>query len=147
MARRETLMHRLIEYLVDESSGAREAGDRLAPLVREYGSHEVQRMLERLARRLGGAGNRRQSTRTLYREYLDLYRRFGGDRPLLDRAQFARLNDERAGLIARKLMGGRMLSGAERRRLDELTGLLLADSDLWDDLVPESPPRSVPPAP
>lgn len=39
------------------------------------------------------------------------------------------------------------LSRAEERRLNELTDLLLADADLWDDLVPEDPPAVLPPLP
>jgi hypothetical protein len=37
---------------------------------------------------------------------------------------------------------GGSLSPAEERRLAELSDLLLADADLWDDLVPEDPPPS-----
>jgi uncharacterized protein YecA (UPF0149 family) len=52
------------------------------------------------------------------------------------------LNHERAALLGREIVQGLQLILAEQHRLDELSDLLLAEPWLWDDLVPESPPKT-----
>jgi len=52
------------------------------------------------------------------------------------------LKAERARLMMRRDFLGEALTEAEERRFAEISDLTLADADLWDDLVPEDPPRA-----
>jgi preprotein translocase subunit SecA len=55
--------------------------------------------------------------------------------------EYHRLNRERAMLLAKPMLQNLQLSADEQRRLDELSETLLSESFLWDDLVPENPPK------
>jgi uncharacterized protein YecA (UPF0149 family) len=50
-------------------------------------------------------------------------------------------------LLARPMLQDQPLSPDEQRRLDELSDVLLSESYLWDDLVPEHPPKRLPSIP
>ena len=83
IARRNQLHRDLIEYIVTRSPDDQEARAQLNPIVREYGFDEVYRMLRKISPRLNAAKDPDQDERQLYAEYVDLYRRFGGERPFL----------------------------------------------------------------
>jgi SEC-C motif len=147
IARRNQLSRELIEYIVTRSPNEQEARTQLNPIVREYGFDEVYRMLQKISPRLNAAKDPDEDEQQLYAEYVDLYRRFGGERPFFSREEFLRLNHERAMLLARPMLQDQPLSPDEQRRLDELSDLLLSESYLWDDLVPEHPPKRLPSIP
>jgi SEC-C motif len=142
IARRNQLHRDLVEYIVTRSPKEDEARAQLNPIVRQYGFDEVYRMLRKISPRLNASSNPDEDERRLYAEYVDLYRRFGGERPFLTPPEFARLNHERAMLLGREILQGLQLTQAEQHRLDELSDLLLAEPWLWDDLVPENPPKA-----
>jgi len=142
IARRNQLHRDLIEYIVTRSPDDQEARAQLNPIVREYGFDEVYRLLRMISPRLNAAKDPDQDERQLYAEYVDLYRRFGGEREFLVPEDFARLNRERAMLLAREILQELQLTQAEQHRLDELSDLLLAEPWLWDDLVPENLPKA-----
>jgi SEC-C motif len=141
IARRNELHRDLIEYIVTRSPEEQEARAQLNPVVREYGFDEVYRMLRKISPRLNASKNPDEDERRLYAEYVDLYRRFGGERPFFTPKEFVGLNRERAALLGREILQELKLTQAEQRRLDELSDLLLAEPWLWDDLVPEKPPK------
>ena len=143
IARRNQLHRDLIEYIVTRSPKEDEARAQLNPIVREYGFDEVYRMLKHISPRLKAAQDADQDERQIYAEYVDLYRRFGGERPFLTPPEFAGLNYERAALLGREILQELRLTQTEQCRLDELSDLLLSEPWLWDDLVPESPPKTV----
>jgi hypothetical protein len=97
----------------------------------------------KISPRLNPAKNPDEDEPRLYAEYVDLYRRYGGERPFLTPLEFARLNRERAVLLGREILQELQLTQAEQHRLDELSDLLLSELWLWDDLVPESPPKAM----
>ena len=152
--RREELSNALYLQPTLQSVDPQAAAKEREKLIREYGAAEVQRMLDRIRRQLSRPTGDVEEP-WLYDEYVALHRRFGGSRPLLSMQQQRALNRERTALKIRQDFdaGGQVagplgdprggsLSPAEERRLAELDDLLLADADLWDDLVPEDPPPS-----
>jgi hypothetical protein len=141
IARRNQLHRDLIEYIVTRSPEEQEARAQLNPIVHEYGFDEVYRMLRKISPRLRSSKNPDEDERRLYAEYVDLYRRFGGERPFFTPEEFARLNSERAALLGREILQELHLTPTEQHRLDEISDLLLAEPWLWDDLVPENPPK------
>ncbi len=143
VAWRDQLSRELIEYMVTRSPNEQEAREQLNPIVREYGFDEVYRMLQKISPRLNAAKDPDEDERQLYAEYVDLYRRFGGDRLFFSPEEFLRLNHERAMLLARPMLQEQQLSADEQRRFDELSDTLLSESYLWDDLVPENPPKTL----
>src|SRR6266545_3614289 len=143
IARRNQLHRDLVEYIVTRSPKEDEARAQLNPIVREYGFDEVYRMLQKISPRLNAAKDPDEDERQLYAEYVDLYRRFGGDRLFFSPEEFLRLNHERAMLLARPMLQEQQLSADEQRRFDELSDTLLSESYLWDDLVPENPPKTL----
>lgn len=89
--RRAALWHALLEQLVVPRLDAKAAAKRRAALSREYGEDEVQRTLDRIMRQLRRPkGDAEQPW--LYDEYVALYRRFGGSRPLLSFDEHRALN-------------------------------------------------------
>jgi hypothetical protein len=147
IARRNQLHRDLIEYMVTRSPKDQEAREQLNPIVREHGFDEVYRLLQKISPRLNASKNLDEDQRLLYAEYVDLYRRFGGERPFLAPPEFVCLNQERAALLGREILQELQLTQAEQQRLDQLSDLLLSEPWLWDDLVPESPPNAMIAAP
>ena len=141
IARRNKLHRDLIEYIVTRSPDDQEARAQLNPIVREYSFDEVYRMLRMISPRLNAAKDPDQDERQLYADYVELFRRFGGERPFLTPQEYMRVNHERAMLLGRQILQELQLTQAEQDRLDELSDLLLSESWLWDDLVPENPPK------
>ena len=141
MSRRDQLHRELIEYIVTRSPEEQEARAQLNPIVREYGFDEVYRLLQKISPRLNPPKDPDEDERRLYAEYVDLYRRFGGERPFFLMPEFLRLNHERALLLAGPILQNQQLAPGEQHRLDKLSDLLLSESFLWDDLVPENPPK------
>src|SRR5262245_51313543 len=140
IARRIQLHRDLIEYMVTRSPDEQEARAQLNPIVREYGFDEVYRMLRKISPRLNASKDPDEDERQLYAEYVDLYRRFGGERAFLTPPEYACLNHERAMLLGREILQGLQLTEAEQHRRDVLSDQLLSEPWLWDDLVPENPP-------
>jgi hypothetical protein len=141
MARRNQLHRDLIEYMVMRTTDDQELQDQMDPLVREYGFPEVDRMMRKLSMGLHRPSDPDEDERHLYAEYVGLYGRFGGERQFLSQSEYLRLNHERAMLLAREILQELQLSQSEQSRVDELSDLLLSEPFLWDDLVPENPPR------
>jgi hypothetical protein len=142
MARRSQLHRDLIAYLVARTADERELQDQIDPLVREYGLPEVDRMMGKISLSLQRPSDLDEDEGHLYTEYVGLYSRFGGARRFLSQPEYTRLNHERAMLLARKVLQEVRLSASGQKRLDELSDLLLSESFLWDDLIPESPPKA-----
>lgn len=107
-------------------------------LNREYGPDEVQRMRAISEELMGRAG------KTSYERYLELYRRFGKGRRLLNSGEHAHLSAERAQLEQYAQSDDVPLTPAQRERLVELTNLLMSDWPFWEDLMPENPPAEIP---
>ena len=66
----------------------------------------------------------------LYNQYVEIYRRYGGDRPFLSLPEYHHLNHERAMVLARPMLQEQQLSAEEQRRLDALSEALLSESYL-----------------
>jgi uncharacterized protein YecA (UPF0149 family) len=141
IARRNQLHRDLIEYLVTHSPDDQQAREQFNSLAREYGFDEVYRMLQKISPLLNRPKDPDAEDVYLYKQYVEIYRRFGGDRPFLSLPEYHHLNHERAMLLARPMLQEQQLSVDEQRRLDELSDTLLSESYLWDDLVPERPPK------
>jgi hypothetical protein len=139
IARRKQLRQELIPLLV--SGDPRQTQKPMQRLIRRYGQAEVERMLNSLQRTL--SRDTTNETLWMYREYMDYYRRFGGQRPWLNLEVFTTAQDEFSDLYARQRLG-QTLSSAESQRLAELTDLLFKEAPLWEDLTPEDPPAEVP---
>ncbi len=145
--RRSRLMRGLIDVLAAHNTDPKRSDPQIRTLVAEYGAAEVERMQARIARQFQRPRDPDADEIWIYAEYVALHRRFGGARPLLAAEELDALKMERATLMLRCDFLGETLSGAEERRFAEITDLILADSDLWDDLVPEDPPRALQPLP
>ncbi len=73
-----------------------------------------------------------------YRRYRQIYAQFGGARPFFSASEYKRLRAEHAKNFAALLKNQRI----PNERQEELSDLLLMDSELWEDLVPQDhPPR------
>lgn len=140
--RRSQLMLALIYALVIRDTDLQQFDAQIATLVAEYGAAEVERMMDRFRRQFQRPRDPDADEVWLYDEYLRLYRRFGGTRPLLTAQELDSFKTERAKLMLRRDFLGEMLTAAEERRFAEIGELILADADLWDDLVPDDPPPS-----
>jgi hypothetical protein len=145
IARRNQLQRDLIEYAITRSAEEQEARAQLNPIVREYGFDEVHRMLQKISPVFKRPIDADEEDIFLYNHYVRIYNRFGGVRPLLSLAEYHRLNNERARLLARPMLKEQQLSANEQRRVDQLSDLLLSESAVWDDLVPEQPPGKLAP--
>jgi hypothetical protein len=139
---RSQLMRAMINALVLRDTDPQQSDAQIAALVADYGTAEVERMLERITRQFQRPRDPDAEEAWLYAEYLQLHRRFGGARPLLTSQELEALKTERARLMMRRGFLGEALMVAEERRFAEISDLTLADADLWDDLVPEDPPRA-----
>lgn len=95
-------------------------------LSNRYGFNEVQRIL-RIIQRQSQAKGVQDDAVQVYKRYLEIYRRFGGQRPLLDFDRFNELTLEFAKLFAQEL-SNQSLPGNQKKRLDELTDLMFKDS-------------------
>lgn len=139
IARRKQLRQELIPLLV--SGNPRQTQKPMQHLIRQYGQAEVERMLTSLQRTF--SRDTANETVWMYREYMDYYRRFGGQRAWLNLEAFATAQDEFSDLYARQRLG-QPLTSAESQRLADLTDLLFKEASLWEDLVSEDPPAEVP---
>lgn len=147
--RRTLLMRAMIDALIARDTDPKQSDAQIAILFADYGAAEVERMLERITRQFQRPRDPDAEAAWLYAEYLQLYRRFGGARPLLAAQELEALKTERARLMMRRDFLGEALTAAEERRFAEIGERILADADLWDDLVPEDPPpsqRLIPPS-
>jgi hypothetical protein len=138
--RRTRLMRAMIDALVARDTDPQLSDAQIGTLVADYGATEVERMLDRITRQFQRPRDPDAQEAWLYAEYAKLHRRFGGARPLLTAQELEGLKTERATLMLRRDFLGEPLSATEQHRFAEIGDLILADSDLWDDLVPEDPP-------
>lgn len=111
-------------------------------LNNKYGMSEVQRMLDIIKKQFQ-VKSIEDDTIMVYKQYIENYRRFGGQRPLIDFKTFNELNLEFTKLFGKKLFG-QLLSTNQQRRLDELTDLMFKESIFWDDITHEEPPAKIP---
>ena len=140
IARRRQLMQDLIRLMVVD--GKRRWNKETKRLARQYGQAEVLHMISVVQGRLQrDVVNEEQS---LYQDYVNHYRRFGGQRPFLSLEEYTQASDEFSVLFARRQLGDQTLAEVETQRLAELNELLLKDAFLWADLVPEDPPAVMP---
>jgi hypothetical protein len=142
MQRRAQLMRALIDALVSRDTDPQLSDAQIRILVADYGSVEVERLLDRLGRQFQRPRGPGMEEAWLYNEYVALHRRFGGTRSLLAAEELEALKAERAKLMLRRDFMGETLSTADARGFVEIGDLILADADLWDDLVPDDPPRA-----
>lgn len=145
--RRSQLMRAMIDAMVVRDTDPQQSDDQIATLIADFGAAEVARMLDRIKRQFQRPRDPDADEAWLYGEYLQLYRRFGGTRPLLTSQELETLKMERAKLMLRRDFMGEAFTAAEERRFAEIGELILADADLWDDLVPDDPPRPQQPVP
>ena len=138
--RRSRLMRALIDALVTRDADPQLSDAQIGTLVADYSAAEVERMLARIACQFQRPRDPDTQDAWLYAEYVQLHRRFGGARPLLTARELEGLRTERAKLMLQRDFLGEPLSATEQHRFAEISELILADSDLWDDLVPENPP-------
>ena len=101
-------------------------------LNQEYGSDEVQRMMDINEELMG------RTEKSRYERYFDLYRRFGSGRRLLKPGEHADLFARQARLARYEQQSDPPLTPAQEEQLRELTDLLMCDWPLWEDLVPEN---------
>lgn len=106
-------------------------------LVEKYGEEELNVILNQFGRVI--QNDKIVETEAFgYRYYRQAYAQFGGARPFFTIREFVRLHDEHAKNFAALLKKQRIPT----ERQDELSDLLLIDSELWEDLVPQDhPPR------
>ncbi len=140
VVRRKQLGQELISCLM--LTGERERNERLKRLVARYGEAEVERALDFYSKGLK-LNDLDDENAVFYRIYVDYYRRFGGQRPLLTPEEYIEANNEYAPLIIRQETG-QTLTAAEQERLAYLSDLMLKEATFWDDLVPENPPPKMP---
>lgn len=141
VARRKQLTQELIGCLMSPTE--RERDKRFAELLSRYGEAEVDRALSFYSQGLK-LNDPDDENAVFYRAYVDHYRRFGGQRPLLTLEEYVAANDEYAPLIIRQEIG-QTLTAAEQERLAYLSDLMLKEATFWDDLIPENPPPKMPP--
>jgi hypothetical protein len=140
VARRKQLNQELIGCLMLTSE--RERDERFKRLISRYGEAEIDRALTFYSRGLK-LNDPDDENAVFYRAYIDYYRRFGGQRPLLTLAEYVAANDEYAPLIIRHELG-QTLTAAEQERLAYLSDLMLKEATFWDDLAPDNPPPKMP---
>jgi hypothetical protein len=107
-------------------------------LNQEYGSDEVQRMMDINEELMG------RTEKNRYERYFDLYRRFGSGRRLLKPGEHTDLSARQARLARYEQQSDPPLTSVQEERLRELTDLLMCDWPLWEDLVPDNPPTEMP---
>lgn len=106
-------------------------------LVEKYGQDELNIILKQFGKAFQN-NNIVETEAFSYRRYRQAYARFGGARPFLTASEYTRLRDEHAKNFAAQIKEQRILI----ERQDELSDLLLMDSEMWEDLIPEDhPPR------
>ena len=110
-------------------------------LINRYGFKEVQRIL-RIIQRQSQTKDVQDDAVQVYKRYLEIYHRFGGQRPLLEFDTFNELTLEFTKLFAQELFN-QSLSRNQKKRLDKLTDLMFQDYILWDDITPEDPPATM----
>src|SRR5262245_30208883 len=88
IARRNQLHRDLIEYLVTRSPDEQQAREQFNPLAREYGFDEVHRMLQKISPLLNRPKDPNTEDLYLYNQYVEMYRRYGADRPFLSLAEY-----------------------------------------------------------
>lgn len=141
VTKRKQLAQELIGYLM--LTGERERNERFKRLVSRYGQADVDRELVSYRERANMLSNPDNENIVFYSEYVNHYRRFGGDRPFLTLEEYVEANDEAAPLIIRNEVG-QTLTETEQERLVYLSDLLLKEAVFWDDIMPENPPPTLP---
>ncbi len=135
IARREELLKKVIAAAVvgpiDRATINR--------LIARYGAAEVEIVTAKLK---GPHGPFINESPRYYREYRQIFARFGGDHPFLNKKDYERLMGEFTRLLARREFdsNSRQAPGARETALHDL---LLRDALMWPDLTPPAtPPRA-----
>lgn len=132
LERRKQMRLEFISLVARDQSPDSPAGRRL---VEKYGQEELNVILKQFDKAL--QSNQIVKTESFgYRQYRQRYARFGGARPFFSAGEYAKLRDEHGDNFVALLKKQRI----DRERQDELSDLLLMDSELWEDLVPEDHP-------
>jgi len=141
VAKRKQLAQELIgaSMLTDKQ----EQSNRLKQLEARYGQAEVDRELASYRNRANMLSNPDNENSVFYGEYVEYYRRYGGDRPFLTMEEYIEANDEAAPLIIKHEMNQPMTKD-EQERYTYLSDLMLKEAVFWDDIVPENPPATMP---
>jgi len=139
--KRRALLDELLKTLAVAKPGQQSL--KLTHLQEKYGPDEVLRLSKKIQQQLQARKNVEDDAIQLYEQYVEDYRRFGGNLPFLDFKTFDELTLEFGDLFARE-MSGHSLSADEQNRLDELDTLMFKGSIFWDDITPEDPPADMP---
>lgn len=140
VAKRKQLAQELTGCLV--LTDERERNKRFKRLVSRYGQAEVERAMA-FYRKGAMQSSPDDENVAFYGEYVNYYRRFGGQRPFLTLEEYVEANHEYAPLIIRSEMG-QMLREDEQEQLAYLTDLMLKEATFWDDIMPENRPSTMP---
>lgn len=106
-------------------------------LVEKYGEEELGVILKQFDSAFQN-NNVVETEAFGYRHYRQIYAQFGGARPFFSASEYKRLRAEHAKNFAALLKNQRI----PNERQEELSDLLLMESELWEDLVPQDhPPR------
>ncbi len=141
VVRRKKILKELISCFLLPNE--RERTQKFQQLASRYSQADIERVMAVHRQRLQ-PHDLEDDEAIIYREYVDYYRRFGGQRPLLTETEFAAANSEFASLFARREFA-QPLTAVGQARLDELIDLMLKEAPFWEDLVPENPPTIMPP--
>ncbi len=141
IAKRKQLAQELIGVLM--LTNKKERDKRLKLLEALYGQSDVERELAFHRRQANLLHNLGDEKLLFYSEYVNFYRRFGGNRPFLSMAEYSEANNEAAPLIIRSELGQPM-TAEEQDQLAYLSDLLLKEMVFCDDLLPENPPANMP---
>ena len=146
VAKRTKLFERFAAALAHLPTNPSQTEKTFADLVREFGEAEVRLVSAINMRRMTEERKPPQERLEIrWREYVGLYRRFGGERPFAPRPAFEKLHTERMDCFDRLKSSGR-LSPAEHERFLGLCELLMTSHYICEDLLPETPPKNPPPA-
>ena len=110
-------------------------------LAEQHGPDTIQRILQKVVNPpyqellLGGEAR-------LYRDYRHAFARFGGERPLLDKAEYEAETFTYTKIVAKRLIRSAIpfLGKKRSNRERELHDRLLIQAAYWEDITPPAPP-------
>lgn len=136
VARRDKLMKELIHATIMTPNNPA----KIDRLIARYGADEVRIVSASLG---GPHPPFINENPYLYREYRQIFARFGGDRPFLSKKDYETLMWEFSQLLAVREFK-EVLRRPPGERETELRDLLLKDAFMWPDIVPPAPPPRPP---
>lgn len=132
LRRRNQLRFEVAELIARDQPPDSPGGRRL---IEKYGEDEVFVILKQFKKNL--QNKQIVTTESFgYRQYRQRYARFGGERPFFAVGEYKQLRNEHGDNFAALLKG----QPINKERQQEISDLLLMDSYLWEDLVPEDHP-------